>query len=79
MVSEQTKQTRLDFIAYLVSRINNVPEYTSFYSNAFCVLADVGLQNIAKEEGFFTDEWKTSKTQEMQLKELTAFLYKHIK
>ncbi|MBA7656809.1 hypothetical protein ES703_64736 [subsurface metagenome] len=78
-ISEKVKRDRLNFIRHILSRIRNIPDYSNFYSNAFCVIADLGLQQKAKEEGFFTVEWYNSKNQNKLQKDLEVFLFKHIK
>ena len=77
-ISDKVKQDRLRFIAHLLKRIYEVPSYSTFQTNAFKVIADVGLQKKAKEKGLFTEEWYHSDDQETQLKELTAFLFEYI-
>ena len=56
--SSKVKQARFSFIQHAFEEICNVPSYSDFRKNTFCVLAKFGLQLKAKEEKLFkTGDW----------------------
>ena len=79
--SEEMKQKRLSLIHHALNRIFNIPKYSNFSRNAFCVIAHLGLQLLAKEEGLFTNENRVnSKLSQEELEiRLKEFIFKYIK
>ncbi|MFW9822421.1 MAG: hypothetical protein ACFFE4_05775 [Candidatus Thorarchaeota archaeon] len=73
-------QIREDFIQQLFDEVCNVPSYASFKSNTFNIIAKLGLQLIAKQEGLFeSEEWNNPEKQDVLLKRIHQFLKNHIK
>lgn len=79
--SEEMKQRRLSLIHHALNKIFNIPKYSNFSRNVFCVIAHLGLQLIAKEEGLFTNENKINpelSQEEFEIK-IKEFVFKNIK
>ena len=56
--SKEVKQARYSLIQCAFDKICNVPGYSNFRRNTFCVIVHLGLQLKAKENKLFNgDEW----------------------
>ncbi|TKJ20454.1 MAG: hypothetical protein CEE43_12310 [Promethearchaeota archaeon Loki_b32] len=78
--SDEVKQARWSLIQQTFDKVCNVPNYSDFRSNTFCVIAHLGLQLIAKEEGLLNGEdWHNPECNEKLLEKVKAFLIKHNK
>ena len=78
--SEEVKQARQSLIQHAFGEICNVPRYSDFRSNTFCVIAKFGLQLKAKEEKLFkTGDWYAPECKGELLEKVKAFLIKYIK
>ena len=78
--SDKVKQARWSLIQHALDEICNVPEYSNFYSNTFCVIAKIGLQLKAKEEKLFeTGDWHNPKFRDELKEKVKAFLIKNIR
>ena len=70
-------QAREELLQYALDKIRNVPSYSDFSSNSFCVIANFGLQLKAKEVALFDGiEW-TDRAE--TIKKIECFLRKYIK
>ena len=79
--SEEMKQKRLSLIHHALNKIFNIPQYSNFSRNAFCVIAHLGLQLLAKEEGLFTNDNRANPelSQDELKTRLKEFIFKYIK
>ena len=78
--SEKVQQARRSLIQHALDKIRNVPEYSNFRSNSFCVIANLGLQLKAKEEKLFeTGDWHNPKYYGELIEKVKAFLIKYIR
>ncbi len=78
--SEEVKQARQSLIQHAFREICNVPSYSDFRSNTFCVIAKFGLYLKAKEEKLFkTDAWYAPECKVELLEKMKTFLIKYIK
>lgn len=48
--SDEVQKARWSLIRYALDKVYNVPSYSNLYSNAFCVIAHLGLQLKTKEK-----------------------------
>jgi len=56
--SDEVQKARWSLIQQTFDEVCNVPSNSDFRGNIFCVIAHLGLQLIAKEEGLLDgDEW----------------------
>jgi len=77
---DEVKQARWSLIQQTFDKVCNVPSYSNFHSNTFCVIAHLGLQLIAKEEGLLDGgDWYNPECKERQLEKVKVFLIKHIR
>ena len=78
--SDKVKQARWSLIQHALDEICNVPEYSNFRSNTFCVIAKLGLQLKAKEEELFeTGDWHNLDGRDNLTEKIRDFLIQHIK
>ncbi len=78
--NEDVKQARQSLIEHAFEEICNVPSYSDFRSNTFCVIAKFGLHLKAEEEKLFkTRDWYAPECKGELLKKVKAFLIKYIK
>ncbi len=78
--SGQVQQARWSLIQHALDEICNVPDYSDFYTNTFCVIAKFGLQLKAKEEKLFEKgDWHNPEYHDELLEKVKAFLIKYIK
>ncbi len=78
--SDDVKQARWSFIQQAFEEICNIPSYSDFRRNTFCVIARFGLQLKAKEEKLFkTGDWYAPECKGELLEKVKAFLLKYIK
>jgi len=78
--SYEVKLARWSLIQQTFDKVCNVPSYSDFRSNTFCVIAHLGLQMKAKEEGLLDGEdWYNPDCKDELLEKVKAFLIKYIK
>lgn len=78
--SDEVQKARWSLIQQTFDKVCNVPSYSDFRSNTFCVIAHLGLQMIAKEEGLLDgEEWYDPECRDELLGKVKAFLIKYIK
>ena len=78
--SDEVTRARWSLIQQTFDKVYNVPSYSDFRSNTFCVIAHLGLQMIAKEEGLLDgEEWYDPECRDELLGKVKAFLIKYIK
>jgi len=79
-ISNKVKQARWSLIQHALDEIYNVPDYSNFYSNTFCVIAKFGLQLKAKEERLFgTGDWHNPECRDELIEKVKVFLIKYIR
>ena len=80
MRSAENEQKRRNFIEQTLDKIRNVPRYSNFYLETFCVIANFGLQIKAKQERLFENEdWNDPGCRDELIKKVERFLNKYIK
>ena len=80
MRSAENEQKRRNFIEQTLDKIRNVPRYSNFYLETFCVIANFGLQLKAKQEKLFENEdWNSFDCRDELVKKVEGFLEKYIK
>ena len=78
--SDKVKQARWSLIQHALDEVCNVPEYSNFRRNFFCVIAKFGLQLKAKEEKLFeTRDWYNPECKDDLIEKVSNFLIRHIK
>jgi len=79
--SDELKQARLSLIHQALGEIFNVSDYSDFSRKAFYVIAKLGLQLPAEEEGLFTNENRANPelSQDELKTRLKEFIFKYIK
>jgi len=78
--SEGVKEARNSLIQHLFEEICRGKEYSDFYSHVYCVIAKVGLQLKAREEGLFeAGDWTNSEYKQELIERAHQFLVKHIR
>jgi len=77
---DEVKRARWSLIHHAFDEICNVPRYSNFRSNAFYVIAKLGLQMKAREEKLFdTDDWHDPECKDELTEKIREFLIKHIR
>ena len=78
--SDKVQQARCSLIQHALDEICNVPDYSNFYSNTFCVITKFGLQLKAKEEKIFeTGDWHNPECRDDLIDKVSNFLIRYIK
>ena len=78
--SDKVNQARWSLIQHALDEVCNVPEYSNFRSNTFCVIAKFGLQLKAKEEKLFeTGDWYNPECRGELIERVEAFLINYIR
>ena len=78
--NDKVNQARWSLIQNALDEIYNVPDYSDFYSNTFCVIAKFGLQLKAKEEKLFeTGDWHNPECKDNLIEKVSNFLIRYIK
>lgn len=78
--NSEVQKARWSLINQTYDKVCNAPSYSDFHSNTFCVIAHLGLQLIAKEEGLLDGkDWYNLECRDELLEKVKTFLIKHIK
>ena len=78
--SKEVQQARNSLIEHAIKKVCEVPSYSNFRSNAFCVIAHLGLQIKAKEEGLFeSGDWSNPECREELTEKMKEFLTRYIR
>ena len=73
------EQARAFLIQEALNEINEVIDFSKFYTRVFCVFAKYGLLLDAKEEDFLSGvEWSNPACREILIKRVKQFLIKNI-
>ncbi|MHA2009674.1 MAG: hypothetical protein ACXABO_14425 [Promethearchaeota archaeon] len=80
MKNPEMEEKRKSFVKQLFEEVQQVPAYSYFYSNAFNVVAKLGLLLKAKKEELFTKyDWSNPALREFLLEKTHEFLDRHTK
>ena len=79
-LNKKIDQARKLLIQQSLDDISAVPDYSDFYLHCYYVIAKLGLQLKAREEGLFASEkWSIRECEDELMKKIKKFLIKHIK
>ena len=78
--NKKIDQARELLIQQALDDISVVPDYSDFYLHYYYVIAKLGLQLKAREEGLFASEkWAIPECKDELMREIEKFLIKHVK
>jgi hypothetical protein len=80
-ITHHTKEQAREFLKQeALNEINDISDFSRFYTSVYCVIAKYGFQLEAKEEELlFGDEWSNPACRDVLTKRVEEFLSKHIK
>ena len=78
--NEKIDQAKKSLIQQALDDISVVPDYSDFYLHCYHVIAKLGLQLKAREEGLFASEkWSIPECKDELMREIREFLIKRVK
>ena len=76
----QAELARKSLVDQVLNKIRTIPSYSTFHSNTFCVIAGLGLQRKAKEEGLFENaDWDNLECNDAISKRIERFIIKYVR
>ena len=74
------KKKRESLIRHILDDISAVPNHSDIYRHCYHVIASLGLQLNAMEEGLFASEkWSIPECKDELMREIETFLIKHVR
>lgn len=74
------KQARNSLVEQALNEVRTIPKYSNFFLHTYYVIAKLGLQRKAKEEGLLeTEDWNKEECKDALFERIKQFLIKYIR